>query len=275
MTTTSASSRGLRDRCLQLEGASRRARPSPRRGAGSAVFADDQGHLGAALGRDGRRGRSPACPSCGCRGSAPGRAARGCLRPRRRPDALRGRSRCAAPCGMPPRPDCGPPPERWWARIRSHTAYSSSGSGSRPGPVSRAGEPARCGRDDVHAALGERGDVGLGGGVVPHLGVHGRGHDHRAAGGEQHVGEQVVGHGRSRPARAGRRWPGATTTRSAPCPSRTCGTSWTDVQTSVCTGLPDSADQVGAPTNCRADAVGTTVTSWPASVNRRSSEQAL
>ena len=41
-------------------------------------------------------------------------------------------------------------------------------------------------------------------------------------------------------------------------PSRTCGTSWTSSQTSVCTGLPDSASQVGAPTNCSADAVGTT-----------------
>ena len=68
---------------------------------------------------------------------------------------------------------------------------------------------------------------------------------------------------------------GATTTRSAPCPIRTWGTSWTEVHTSAATGLPDRADQVGAPTNSRAEAVGTTVTSWPDSLNLRSSSQAL
>ena len=56
---------------------------------------------------------------------------------------------------------------------------------------------------------------------------------------------------------------------------RTWGTSWTSVHTSVATGLPDSAAHVGAPTNSSADAVGTTVTSCPDSVNRRSSSQAL
>ena len=49
---------------------------------------------------------------------------------------------------------------------------------------------------------------------------------------------------------------GATTTRSAPCPMRTCGTSWTSSQTSVETGWPESADQVAAPTKFSADAVG-------------------
>src|SRR5689334_15538969 len=68
---------------------------------------------------------------------------------------------------------------------------------------------------------------------------------------------------------------GATTTRSALCPIRTCGTTCTSVQTSVETGLPDSAAQVGAPTNSSAAAVGTTVTSCPDSVNRRSSSAAL
>src|SRR6478609_63626 len=56
---------------------------------------------------------------------------------------------------------------------------------------------------------------------------------------------------------------------------RTCGTSWTSVHTSVDTGFPDRAAQVGAPTNSRAAAVGTTVTSCPDSVKRRSSSQAL
>ena len=68
---------------------------------------------------------------------------------------------------------------------------------------------------------------------------------------------------------------GATTTRSADWPMRTCGTSWTDVHTSVLTGLPERADHVGAPTKWSAAAVGTTVTSCPCSVKSRSSEQAL
>ena len=68
---------------------------------------------------------------------------------------------------------------------------------------------------------------------------------------------------------------GATTTRSAVWPIRTCGTSCTDDQTSSATGLPDSAAQVGAPTNRSAASVGTTVTSWPDSVSRRSSSHAL
>lgn len=68
---------------------------------------------------------------------------------------------------------------------------------------------------------------------------------------------------------------GATTTRSALCPMRTCGTSCTSFQTSVETGFPESADQVAAPTKCSAASVGTTRTSWPDSVSRRSSSHAL
>lgn len=68
---------------------------------------------------------------------------------------------------------------------------------------------------------------------------------------------------------------GATTTRSAFCPIRTCGTSCTRSQVSVAAGRPDSAAQVASPTKCSAAAVGTTVTWWPDSVNRRSSSQAL
>ncbi len=68
---------------------------------------------------------------------------------------------------------------------------------------------------------------------------------------------------------------GATTTRSADWPMRTCGTSWTDSQTSVEAGLPERAAQVASPTKCRDAAVGTTRTSCPDSVNRRSSSHAL
>ena len=56
-----------------------------------------------------------------------------------------------------------------------------------------AGEPADGGLDDDGAAAAQRGHVLPGGGVLPHLGVHGGREDHRAAGGEQGVGEQVVG----------------------------------------------------------------------------------
>ena len=45
---------------------------------------------------------------------------------------------------------------------------------------------------------------------------------------------------------------GATTTRSAFWPMRTWATSGTSDQTSVVTGLPDSASKVAAPTKCRA-----------------------
>ncbi|CAM5486094.1 hypothetical protein STANM309S_04797 [Streptomyces tanashiensis] len=68
---------------------------------------------------------------------------------------------------------------------------------------------------------------------------------------------------------------GATTTRSAAWPIRTWGTSWTESHTSVETGLPESADQVAAPTKCSAESVGTTRTSWPDSVSLRSSSHAL
>ena len=68
---------------------------------------------------------------------------------------------------------------------------------------------------------------------------------------------------------------GATTTSSAARPMRTCGTSRTSSHTSVCTGRPDSAAQVGSPTNLSAEAVGTTRTPWPDSVKSRRSSQAL
>ncbi len=68
---------------------------------------------------------------------------------------------------------------------------------------------------------------------------------------------------------------GATTTRSASWPSRTCGTAGTSAKTPVCTGCPDSASKVAAPTNSSADAVGSTRTEWPVSVSRRSSSALL
>ena len=69
--------------------------------------------------------------------------------------------------------------------------------------------------------------------------------------GQRAVSSVLVSRSSARPcaARASRSAvAGATTTRSACWPRRTCGTSWTSVHTSVATGLPDRADQVGAPT---------------------------
>ena len=68
---------------------------------------------------------------------------------------------------------------------------------------------------------------------------------------------------------------GTTSTRSADLPSRTCGTACTPRHTVVETGLPDRAAHVASPTNFKADAVGTTVTSHPASVRPRKTSQAL
>jgi hypothetical protein len=51
---------------------------------------------------------------------------------------------------------------------------------------------------------------------------------------------------------------GATITKSAPWPMRTCGTSATSSQTSEISGLPESASQVAEPTKFSAAGVGTT-----------------
>ena len=86
-----------------------------------------------------------------------------------------------------------------------------------------AGEATGLGVDHVHAAPAQRGEVLLHRGVLPHLGVHRRRHQHRGAGREQRGGEQVVGDPGRVLARAPWRWPGATITRSAVWPSRVCG----------------------------------------------------
>ena len=81
-------------------------------------------------------------------------------------------------------------------RARSTTvarAAMSAGSGSRPGPESGPVSRPTAGGSDDGAAAAQRGDVVLGGGVQPHLGVHRRHEDHRTGRGEQRGGEQVVG----------------------------------------------------------------------------------
>ena len=136
----------------------------------------DQGDLGAARRRRPGPARSPAAPRSGCRGSGPGRGTPGCRRPTPPPGGRPGRSAADA------------------ARehVDAHVVdLVRLGQPALAGVGT--GQPALGGLDDQAAALAQGRDVRLGGGVLPHLGVHrGREHD-RAPGGEQGVGEQVVG----------------------------------------------------------------------------------
>ena len=76
----------------------------------------------------------------------------------------------------------------------SAASKMASGSGSRPGPESDPVSRAGGGLQHRDAPAAERLDIGLGRRVLPHLGVHGRGHQHRAAAGhEQGVAQEVVG----------------------------------------------------------------------------------
>ena len=68
---------------------------------------------------------------------------------------------------------------------------------------------------------------------------------------------------------------GATMTRSARWPIATWGTLSASDHTSTAIGLPERAAHVGSPTKRRAAAVGTTVTSCPASRSKRRSSTAL
>ena len=56
-----------------------------------------------------------------------------------------------------------------------------------------AGQHAALGRDDREAVAFQRGDVVLRDGIFQHAGVHGRGDQLRALGGQHHGGEHVVG----------------------------------------------------------------------------------
>ena len=84
-------------------------------------------------------------------------------------------------------------PRRRGPARRGRPRRSPRAPGSRPLPVSAPVSRPSAGSITSAPRRAQRGDVGLGGGVLPHLGVHRRGEHHRAAGGEQGVGEQVVG----------------------------------------------------------------------------------
>ena len=68
---------------------------------------------------------------------------------------------------------------------------------ARPGVGT--GQATDRGRQHDRSAAAEGGHVVLGGRVQPHLGVHRRGHDDRAARGQQRAGQQVVGEAGRRP----------------------------------------------------------------------------
>ena len=159
------------------------------------------------------------------------------------------------------------------AASRASSAIST-GSGSRPGPVSApvsrpdAGSITTTPRERSSATLSRVAGCS-------HISVCIAG---AISTGQRAVSRVAVSRSSARPcaARASRSAvAGATTTRSACCPSLTCGTAGTSVNTPVCTGCPDSASKVAAPTNSSADAVGSTRTACPLSVSRRSSSALL
>ena len=78
------------------------------------------------------------------------------------------------------------------ANTRRATSTISAGSGNLPGARIGAGEATDRRLDHDHVARSQGRDVGSGGGVLPHLGVHRRGEHHRTPRGEQNVREQVV-----------------------------------------------------------------------------------
>ena len=140
------------------------------------------------------------------------------------------------------------------------TAASSAGSGRRPGPVSgpvsrpESGSTTMQPRDRSVSTLARVA-------ACSHISVCIAG---AKTTGQWAVSRVEVSRSSARPvaARASRSAvAGATITRSACWPSRTCGTWCTSSKTDVCTGLPDRAAQVAAPTNSSAAAVGITVTS--------------
>ena len=124
----------------------------------------------------------------------------------------------------------------------------------------RAAGPCRCRRRSAGPTAGSRTSAPRSRRVATLAWVAGCSHISVCIAGAKTTGQRavsrvLVSRSSARPwaARASRSAvAGATTTRSAAWPIRTCGTSWASVQTSVETGLPDSAAQVAAPTNSSA-----------------------
>ena len=203
--------------------------------------------------------RTPACPTSGCRGSGPGRGTRGCRRPTR-PRGVRSRSSSAD-------------------SLAAQDVDGVLEDLLRLGQPTRAGvdagEPADGGLDHVCAASTQRRDVVLGRRVLPHLGVHGRCEHDRTARHQQRRWSAGRRRDRAPPWRAGRQWPGRRRPDRPPVRGGRAGRTARQRRRRRAPACPDSASQVAVPTNFKAAAVGTTVTSCPDSVKRRSSSQAL
>ena len=147
-----------------------------------------------------RPGRHPASRRSGCPGTAPGPAAS------RVPPALmvtvrpaRGSSGAAGEPGAAVTEAVG----QGHGRVEDRLGF---GQAARAGIG--AGQPAAGRLQDGDAPAAQGFHVGLGGGVLPHFRVHGRGEEHRPAGHQQGVGEEVVWPGRWPRGPAGPRWPG-------------------------------------------------------------------
>ena len=151
----------------------------------------------------------------------------------------------------PPAGQVGASPPAPRASTRSATANISAGSGSRPGPVSGAGEPADGGIEHHRAPLRSSDTLAWVAGCC-HISVCMAGANTT---GQRAVSRTAVSRSSDMPAaaRASRSAvAGATMTRSALWPSLTWGTSCTSSQTADVTGSPDSAAQVASPTKRRA-----------------------
>src|SRR5579875_2627773 len=64
--------------------------------------------------------------------------------------------------------------------------------GEPPWTCHAAGEISSFGVHDSHSALAQQNEVGLGGGMLPHIHVHGRRDDYRSLRGERCSGEKVI-----------------------------------------------------------------------------------
>jgi len=194
---------------------------------------DDPGHLGP--GRVGQRdvGRDPRSPSAprATGGSGPARIP--CVPVDQfadepyRVDLLPGFRPRRRPRGRPARFLALRPVEQADGHGEDLTRLGQPARRRWSAPVRRADR----GVQDYSSPAAQEGHVGLGGRVLPHLGVAWAGRvQHRAPGGQQAWRSAARRPSRPRPGPAGRRWAGAIRTRSADWPSRTCGTSDTPVQ---------------------------------------------
>ena len=127
-------------------------------------------------------------------------------------------------------------------------ATIAAGSASRPTPTSPPASGPDSGGDHGHPPAHEGGQVLADARVLPHLGVHGRAHEHRGPGGEQGRGQAGRRPGRPRSGRGSRRWP-APPRRGRPTGrARVCGIGEASSNRTVWAGSEASAEKVTVPT---------------------------